>query len=109
MLKSGIQCLWIIAITEFLDPKPNAPGFPIGSFGYDGGCPDLEPGSTPPYRGDGEGADVGTTLILNLRGLWPQFTAKRSEQIPQRRTSRILRGITYAAILRPCPLVPTTV
>ena len=59
MIQSGIQCLWIIAITEFMDPKPKAPGFPIGSFGNDGGGPDLDPGSTPPYRGDGEGANAG--------------------------------------------------
>ena len=34
----------------------------------------------------------GTTGILNLRGLWPQFSAMRSEQIHQRRMSRILRS-----------------
>ncbi len=45
-----------------------------------------------------------TTVLLNLRGLWPQFSARRSEQILQRRMSRIHRGMTHAAIPRPCPL-----
>ena len=36
VLKSGIQCLWIIAITEFMDTKPQDPRFPIGAFGTEG-------------------------------------------------------------------------
>ena len=56
------------------------------------------------YGNDGRVGHMETTVLLNLRGLWPQFSAMRSEQILQRRMSRIHRGMTHAAIPRPCPL-----
>ena len=58
---------------------------------------DLDPGSRA-YRDDDEVGHTGMTGILNLRGLWPQFSAMGSGQILQRRSSRILRSVILAAI-----------
>ena len=58
---------------------------------------DLDPGSRA-YRDDDEVGHTGMTGMLNLRGLWPQFSAMGSGQILQRRSSRILRSVILAAI-----------
>ena len=72
------------------------PGFPLR------GIRERREGGA--YGNDGRVGHMETTVLLNLRGLWPQFSAMRSEQILQRRMSRIHRGMTHAAIPRPCPL-----
>ena len=54
-----------------------------------------------------EGTVTVSTVILNLRGLWPHFTAMRSEQIPQRRTSRILRVCSPRKFPDPAPVLTT--
>ena len=96
-LRAGIHCfLSFYRLPRGLSRQPHTGMTIVNESGDDGEGKgqnqDLDPGSRT-YRDDDEVGHTGMTGILNLRGLWPQFSAMRSEQIHQRRMSRIPRRI----------------